>query len=521
MPNFYSYLLWKFVLMKLFTTILFAVFFSFVSLAQTSTWTGMASSAWDNPANWDGGVPSLTTTVSIFSSPNNPVISSNAYAQQVIVSPGASLTITLNAILEIDKSASTDMLPGLLINTNVENNGVININNAYNGILLNSTGTLENYGDINIGLTGSISSQGLYNDGIVINDNSATISIDDVSVGIVNFFGDFTNYGQIKIGETVGITLDGIGNYSTMNNYGDIEIFDAARTALRTYNSDPFYGTFINHQDAFVEIGIAQRGIRNEGTLTNFGEMIVGDIGSISFFAIDNRVDGILENKQCANLICNFKLENTSSNSIENDGLFIFSSPAGSNIGLFNNNGIINDLNNSFFSVPSSGYVENGFFVSSSAATFNSCSIPAIYSLPVSGNYVVEGVYLNMAATTPASNYDPVTASFNFPNVGVYNFFIRYEDLGSNCSIILPWSINVSFVGSTITFTGNGDGIDWHDPMNWDLGIVPEVCHHVIIPATQNVIILPNALGVGRTLCVNLNASLDVPDTAELEIIPY
>lgn len=502
--------------MKILSTLLIIVLFSFASLAQSTTWIGAIDDNWNTVGNWDAGIPDLLTTVSIFSSPNDPVIAGAALAQQVIVSPGASLTILSGGELTIDKFGSTDMLPGLLLNDDFINEGDLNIDNAFNGILINSAGTITNSGNINIGLLGPIESNGLYNDGEVVNNAIGEITVDDANVGLTNFNGEFTNLGELRIGETIGMDLDGVRNYDLMENSGQLEIFNVAGTGFRNYNSGPFYGTFINYQAGFVEIGICHRGVRNESTLSNFGEMYIGSVGNVGLFAIDNRVDGILENNECALMVCNDKLENSSSNPIENDGSFVLDSPTGSNVGLFNNNGIVSDLNNTF-PTASNGYTNNGFYLAS--VTINSCITNSVFSIGGSGNYTVEGVYFDLAGTSVAGLYDAAANTYtNYATTGMHTLYVKFENLAGNCSIMVPWFVDVLF-SDTITFNGNGDGVDWHDPLNWDLGIVPNSCHLVVIPAPHNVVIAPNAIGIGKALCVDLNASLDVPALAELEIL--
>ena len=41
--------------------------------------------------------------------------------------------------------------------------------------------------------------------------------------------------------------------------------------------------------------------------------------------------------------------------------------------------------------------------------------------------------------------------------------------------------------GTPIVWTGNGDGENWSDSANWDLGIIPQKCHDVLIPSPHMV----------------------------------
>ena len=72
--------------------------------------------------------------------------------------------------------------------------------------------------------------------------------------------------------------------------------------------------------------------------------------------------------------------------------------------------------------------------------------------------------------------------------------------------------------GTVITFTGSGDGTNWHDELNWDLGIVPGRCQHVIIPMPHDVKIFGGFEGLGLSLDVQPNAKLETLANGKLDI---
>lgn len=61
----------------------------------TNNWTGLVSSAWENPANWScGQVPDSTMQVTVQSSaPNYPVVNSIAYCKSITTSQGVEVTV--------------------------------------------------------------------------------------------------------------------------------------------------------------------------------------------------------------------------------------------------------------------------------------------------------------------------------------------------------------------------------------------------------------------------------------------
>ena len=59
---------------------------------------------------------------------------------------------------------------------------------------------------------------------------------------------------------------------------------------------------------------------------------------------------------------------------------------------------------------------------------------------------------------------------------------------------------------------------DWHDDANWSIGIIPSLCHEVIINAPSNVVVSPSKIGLGYTLDVKLGAQLQVNGALDIQV---
>ena len=59
----------------------------------------------------------------------------------------------------------------------------------------------------------------------------------------------------------------------------------------------------------------------------------------------------------------------------------------------------------------------------------------------------------------------------------------------------------------------------WNDPNNWSLNIVPDICHHVIIPGNETVKLLSNEIGICYSLDVDANADFDVFQGADFHVV--
>jgi hypothetical protein len=84
-----------------------------IALTTDGGWTGAASTAYGNPANWcDGAVPVATTNAIIRATPNQPVIALNTTALNLTVDAGATLTIPAGLTYTVLNNAGGGSLNG-------------------------------------------------------------------------------------------------------------------------------------------------------------------------------------------------------------------------------------------------------------------------------------------------------------------------------------------------------------------------------------------------------------------------
>jgi hypothetical protein len=69
------------------------------------------------------------------------------------------------------------------------------------------------------------------------------------------------------------------------------------------------------------------------------------------------------------------------------------------------------------------------------------------------------------------------------------NDALQYPGAAENCDGTDNNCDNVADNGNTVTWTGNGDGLSWEDPANWNQNLVPLPCQHVYILLQDSVVI--------------------------------
>ncbi len=129
------------------------LFYSLLCLLQqkvfgqtTTTWDGSESSSWNDPLNWDNGVPDATTDVIIPTAgvTNYPVLFSISFsspdvgmANDLLIQSGATITLNMYSSLEVDGSISVQ---GSLLITNSRSFGMQVLGNFTNdAVFLNDT----------------------------------------------------------------------------------------------------------------------------------------------------------------------------------------------------------------------------------------------------------------------------------------------------------------------------------------------------------------------------------------------
>jgi hypothetical protein len=115
---------------------------------------------------------------------------------------------------------------------------------------------------------------------------------------------------------------------------------------------------------------------------------------------------------------------------------------------------------------------------------------------------------------------NPDDCDDNDPNIGAIGTSC---DDGYSCTSNTVVLADCTCGGGTIntttnTFTDTGNGF-WIDSANWSLGVVPDICHDVVIPAGNSVTIVNSEVAECYTLTVDDNAEFTVEDGAILEVV--
>ena len=414
------------------------------------------------------------------------------------------------------------------------------------GIRKLSSGIINNGGDIRIGTLGAafnIVGAGIISDGTFTNLLGSQVIINNTTSNNLNvtFASSFTNDGFVGLDNSLqtGLFNDGAFN----NSSGLISIDNSITNGIDNTTNGTFInggeiiigsnglisdvafdnlGTFTNNADGYVQLDAVQKGIRNRGSLSNDGEIIVGNGSSFNSFGIENINTASFNNNVCATIELYDDLSNTSTTTLVNDGYFLFNTPGPHTIGFFDNNGVIDDPQIGF-DVDAVNFSNNNIVIT--PTTIDACQAAAVmpaFDIISSMNYSVQGIYDDSAAANSAGMYDSNTNTFT-PSTSLLpgSSYVYYVKLISsinsmNCEVVVEWNVTVG--DDTITFTGMGNDMDWHNPLNWDLQIVPDVCHHVIIPGANIVEIYSGLVGLGKTLDVRLDACLETKPGGEMDI---
>jgi hypothetical protein len=113
--------------------------------AGNKTWTGTTGTTWSTGANWTpAGAPGTIDRAIIPNVANKPIVTANTTIDQLVVDPGATVTINTNITLTIDGGTSP-IIDGtgtvLTVGT-----GLLSVTDGpLNGVLINDTMTLGNF----------------------------------------------------------------------------------------------------------------------------------------------------------------------------------------------------------------------------------------------------------------------------------------------------------------------------------------------------------------------------------------
>ena len=239
----------------------------------TLTWTGLVDTDWNTACNWSpSSVPTATNDVVIPNTTNKPIINIAAVAKTVEVQAGAVLTINATKSLTINGSKLIEGTTSGLFNA----------------------GTVHNSGQLILGNTSSVGSNGFVNTGTFNNNLGAEITIDRATDGgLVNRDGGvFTNVAKITIGLNASVGVNGLSNLATFNNNtgGEITINRINTAGLYNYVG----GTFTN--TAKISIGTITptmaNGLDNRGTFFNNagGDITIDNTTAFGLFSTSDNL---------------------------------------------------------------------------------------------------------------------------------------------------------------------------------------------------------------------------------------
>ncbi|MBD2705234.1 hypothetical protein IC229_31735 [Spirosoma sp. BT702] len=510
-------------------------------VAQTTTWTGGASTGWNIPGNWSGGVPMAGLDVVIPSTPiNQPVLSTTAVARSMEVQRGASLSITTAGSLTV--------------------NGARTVFSSWDAV--SNSGTITSGGQLIIS-NSSYREYGIYNNGTFSNTTGGIITIDGATDEGLFYVGSFINASQIIIGAKAAVGMFGLSNATSfINNAGGIIRIDRAY-GIGLYSRTG--GSFTN----FAQITIGANstisdGLLNLGTFNNTGcGALINVVARIA-----DQIDGtftnsgtIIENTSLSNFITN------SSGLVRNLG--------GGNFTVTNNTGVLTTAPGSAgVSVSASPSLtinqgQSTNLTASGATSYNwsSGQSTTAISVSVAGTYSVTGtlgscssvtsVVVNVldtptiigftASPNPVVVGQPVLFTATVGNVsGSYSYTLSNgssttTSTSSNTAFSqeliasissLPqtytltvvnndrppgWATTSLTVVNAFTWTGS-TSTNWNTASNWYPANVPVASDHVVIPPAPINQPVISTTAVARSVIVNSGASLSITAGGSLSI---
>ncbi len=405
--------------------------------AQTITWTGAGDGTnWSDSNNWD-------------------LLHVPTYSNDVIIPEGDILTG--GNILVINEHVYAKSI-------NLQSNNTLDI---YNNIsfkdesLFDYFSTINWYqGDINSGETGSDAQIST-----VVNRGYIVVRSAAASLG----YCVLVNEGGIEIlssGALHLLTRSELKNQT----YGIIDLHNASDIlpmipipGYYTIGEINNYGTIKRSPDGqSADIMVP---VNNYGTI----EAILGDINFINF-DLNNTVDGIIKGTKA------IKLPKTAD--FINNGII----KPGSSPGSLTFIGDFTSSDTSKLKVDLEGYNQGGDYdllaIQGDAIFDGVVDITMGFEGSINDEFIVA----TTTGTITQCNLEPT--AFAAYGGNIYEFNVACQN---NKEVVLKL-MNVE-PGPTVIWTGNGDGINWHDPYNWDLLAVPTIDNDVIVRGGSTVTI--------------------------------
>lgn len=418
----------------------------------------------------------------------------------IVIGPNAELVNTKEINTAQIAGLSGPDLNGLLIEGEVSNqaDGIININAVFsgNGINVKSTGTLINDGEIILGQSINIAMDGIISEGVFTNNGS--IELGFISGSGIKNTGSMTNNNTASINTTQSINPV-IFNMSTFDNYGLIDLqFGSQESITNSGNA----AIFTNREDATINV--------------NFGQ-------------ISNHDSAIFNNNTCAKINLNGSFLNNTS-IFNNDGFLLFENSSEQQTpGNLVNNGLI-------FSDPSPfpiGSITDNEIILSGPSNGNLCnSVTPVFSNSPT-NLSIDNIYLDQEGTIMDGSYDPSTNTYTTSAANPFSFgnqtrYIEVSGMGANCTIIVPWVIQVTdcdcntsltcFSSMDKCWSPIGSDKSWSNGANWMPTGVPQTEDWVMIPTCTEIEYDYTGSDIPAVIYVNDSAKMTVLDNHILSV---
>lgn len=436
---------------------------------STAEWTGNTDTDWFKPGNWSNATVPTETSPSLVVIPNKtnmPVISgaTDAKAINVQVQSGATLTVNSGAVLQINgtltgtsnncyingtleyiSNAGQSLLGGTFFNSTVNNLKL----SKTNGAVLSMSTNLNVTGDLNISSANKLLIQGFT---LTIN---GTISGAGASAGLRGS----TNSSIVVAGNAApSLGFDQSGTY---NNLKNLTISTSGVASLGSNLTLVNSGGLSFSNNGKLSIG--------SNTLTISGAVTNTTTGGLSGSSASNLVvDGItnrtLSFDQTTNLLNNFSVNTTSSNTITAGNAFsvngtltiatgqtlnMGTNALGGTLNTITNNGTLTTQNTTSTPIPTGktwgGTVNYNSASSAQTAvsgTYNNLTISTSGGATASGDITVNGI-LSLAANPSATkgNLEMVTNYSDYPgttnaNPGYNNMSSYYLNMGASATTV-------------------------------------------------------------------------------------
>jgi hypothetical protein len=498
----------------------------------TLTWDGSSSTDWYSASNWTPSagpeiVPTGAENVIIATAANQPIINvAGALTKNLTINSGANLSITTTTAALNDLSINGDIIVNGILTMSSANDGLVitgNWTRGVSGSLAMANGTVNFNGptsrSINNGSAqfGNVifTNTGAYSLGSAFNvSRDLTISSGslDVSAGsfTISVGGNFTNNASInpRAGKIVFNATTGTRNINPgTTNYFDLE-FNGGGSAVYlltgnnlsiTRNCNIITGTF-NLNGLTFNMGDNSGGdfLSISGTLIVPASSFLR-MGQTSSLTVNTAGTLSLVGSSASNVATLTRNSGSTGNysvSISSGGtiaaryyLFEFLGTAGLQI---NNGAFINSINNLSDGTFSSG-ASGGRYLNVA------CDLAGGAGITMDSVIFNAGPSFNCVRTTGNGNL-----TFLDPSGSLGTFNYEQDELAISAT---QGRIRWSYSSQTTTWTGNVS-TQWNNPLNWDIGIVPNSNMNAIIPdvtlASNNFPLINSVSDSGTALNLNI-----------------